>query len=538
VSARHVLVVGSGPSGVHFAETALGKGCDVTMVDVGRAAPQPVLSDSRFDELKDRLDDPVSYFLGSDFDGVVLPDREKEYYGIPPSKQYVFEDSRLFARLTDGFEPLFSYARGGLAQAWTGGCYPFNEAELGPFPFGYDRLAPHYDSIAERIGINGEADDLAAFMPVHRHLQDPLPLDAHSQLIVRRYAARRRILQERLGTVIGRTRIATITRDRAGRGACTTLGRCLWGCPRQALYTPSCTLDQIEGRAGFRYIRGVEATLFRYDATGRITTLEALDHHTRERLELPVDTLALAAGTLSTTAIVLRSVRAAGGPRLRLTGLMDNRQVLVPFLNVRMLGRAYEPGSYQYHLLGMGLTSPEAREYVHGQITTLKTALMHPIVQQVPGDLKTSLGIARVVHAALGMVNLNFHDDRRDDSWVELDEAEPERARLVIRYTPPATEAARISQALRRVTRALAYLGCVVPPGMRHVRPMGASVHYAGTLPMAGPTAGPWTSDELGRSRAFSNLLLADGATFPFLPAKNLTFTLMANASRIAAETL
>jgi choline dehydrogenase-like flavoprotein len=36
------------------------------------------------------------------------------------------------------------------------------------------------------------------------------------------------------------------------------------------------------------------------------------------------------------------------------------------------------------------------------------------------------------------------------------------------------------------------------------------------------------------RSWDFPNLILADGATFPFLPAKNLTFTLMANAVRIA----
>jgi choline dehydrogenase-like flavoprotein len=36
------------------------------------------------------------------------------------------------------------------------------------------------------------------------------------------------------------------------------------------------------------------------------------------------------------------------------------------------------------------------------------------------------------------------------------------------------------------------------------------------------------------RSFDFRNLYIADGASFPFLPAKNLTFTLMANASRIA----
>ena len=38
-----------------------------------------------------------------------------------------------------------------------------------------------------------------------------------------------------------------------------------------------------------------------------------------------------------------------------------------------------------------------------------------------------------------------------------------------------------------------------------------------------------------GRSRDLDGLWLVDGVTFPSLPAKNLTFTLMANASRIAA---
>jgi choline dehydrogenase-like flavoprotein len=43
-----------------------------------------------------------------------------------------------------------------------------------------------------------------------------------------------------------------------------------------------------------------------------------------------------------------------------------------------------------------------------------------------------------------------------------------------------------------------------------------------------------WTTRPDGSSRDFRNLHIADGATFPALPAKNLTFTLMANAVRIA----
>ena len=47
-------------------------------------------------------------------------------------------------------------------------------------------------------------------------------------------------------------------------------------------------------------------------------------------------------------------------------------------------------------------------------------------------------------------------------------------------------------------------------------------------------TPAPLTTSRDGRSRDFDNLFFVDGTTFPFLPAKNLTFTLMANAARIA----
>ena len=68
---------------------------------------------------------------------------------------------------------------------------------------------------------------------------------------------------------------------------------------------------------------------------------------------------------------------------------------------------------------------------------------------------------------------------------------------------------------------------------MVHVRPMGRSVHYTGTVPMTANTQ-PLSATPEGQSRDIPNLFLADGATFPFLPAKNITFTLMANAVRIA----
>ena len=198
-----------------------------------------------------------------------------------------------------------------------------------------------------------------------------------------------------------------------------------------------------------------------------------------------------------------------------------------------MIGRPFRDESYQYHLLGMALQADDPRDYVHGQITALKTALMHPIIQRAPADLRTATLITRAIHAALGLVNVNFRDTPRPENLLTLTEpGEHGRRRLVVRYAPAPDEPARMKAATRKVRAALGKLNCIVPPGMAHMRPMGASVHYAGTMPMSSKP-GPWSTNEHCQSREIDNLFLVDGTTFPFLPAKNITFTLMANATRV-----
>jgi choline dehydrogenase-like flavoprotein len=528
-----VVVVGSGASGVHFALTLLRKGLAVTMLDVGRRARPPVAPELTLTGLKDGLEDPAAYFLGPRYEGVLLPDDGGEYYGIPPSKDHVFASIPGFRHASHGFAPLFSFARGGLAEAWTGGCYPLNDAELAAFPFTMADLLPHYGEVARRIGVTGEADDLARFMPVHEHLLPPLRLDRHSERLLESYGRVRDRLN-RQGTFVGRTRVATLSQPLGGRQPCDYRGRCLWGCPRGALYTPSQTLAECGAYPDFEYIDGLEVEAFRVGPGGRVRAVVARAIDGGAAREISVDRLALAAGALLSTKIVLTSVMREAGERIRLTGLMDNRQILVPFVNLGLIGQPYSPDTYQYHLLGLGLESAAAADYVHGQITTLKTALLHPIVQKLPFDLRASSLVVRALHAALGVVNVNFRDTRRAENFVELagDAREPA---LTIQYAPDADEPRRIEEAMRRVRAALRRLNCVVPPGLSHVRPMGASVHYAGMLPMT-RTAAPWTTTEHGQSREFPNLYLVDGATFPALPSKNLTFTLMANAVRVASE--
>jgi choline dehydrogenase-like flavoprotein len=241
----------------------------------------------------------------------------------------------------------------------------------------------------------------------------------------------------------------------------------------------------------------------------------------------------MAAGTLCSAKIFLESLHRDSGKVPELRGLMDNRQVLMPFVNLRMLGRPWSAESYQYHQLAMAVEMADGMP-IHGLITTLKTALIHPLVQTLPFDLGTGLSAIRNVHSALGMVNINLPDHRRQDNFIALDTSSTPH-RLMIHYSPQNGEAERLRSIIAAFRKILLKLKCFAPQGTIHVRPMGASVHYAGTLPMTTESA-PWTCTTQGASRDVENLYFADGTTFPDLPAKNLTFTLMANATRIAEE--
>jgi choline dehydrogenase-like flavoprotein len=529
-----ICIIGSGASGVHFALSVARKGYDVLMLDVGFTEREPVNPDDRFEDLKERLEDPVAYFLGKKFESAILPDFHSEYYGLPPSKDYVLRTPPLLECRSDGFAPLFSFALGGLAEVWTGGVYPFHEEDLIQFPFRYNEIGPYYDEVAKRIGISGVKDDMAHFLPFHRNLLPPLDLDTHSRKILDTYERRREQLNGQLGCYMGRSRVATLSVPKDGRGECSYSGRCLWGCPSEALYTPSLTMKECMKFPGFRYVSRVFVTHLRCDANRRITAAVARSLEDGTLQEFPADRFVLAAGSLMTSKIFMDTIHRHTGEIVKLPGLMDNRQILVPFVNLGMVGQEYDPNSYQYHQVVMGFAGEKASDYVHGQITTLKSAMFHPIIQGLPFDLKTSIGVFNGIHAALGVVNVNLSDERREGSYVTLDvDPRSERTRLVIRYEPPSGEEKRIKTVRSRVIKALRTLGCLSPTGMIHIRPMGASVHYSGTIPMSDGkrdfTATPW-----GKSNDFPNLYFTDGTIFPSLPAKNLTFTLMANAVRIA----
>ena len=216
-----------------------------------------------------------------------------------------------------------------------------------------------------------------------------------------------------------------------------------------------------------------------------------------------------------------------------LAGLMDNRQLAVPFVTPKLVGRAAEEDAYQYHQVAMTVEDEEnAAANLHAQITTLKSGQVHRVMQTMPIDLRAAIRVFRSVHAALGIVNLWLPETRRSENVVTIRPRDGAESELVVRYAAGGDER-EVESAMRVARKTLRELGCFVPPHTSQVLPRGSNAHYGGTLPMQAG-GGDLTCTPDGRLRPYENLYVADASGMLYLPAKNSTFTVMANAARIA----
>jgi choline dehydrogenase-like flavoprotein len=64
------------------------------------------------------------------------------------------------------------------------------------------------------------------------------------------------------------------------------------------------------------------------------------------------------------------------------------------------------------------------------------------------------------------------------------------------------------------------------------------SYHWGGSFPHAREPLSAFSSDRLGRVTPWQRIHLVDASVFPNVPATTFTLTVMANAHRIASETL
>jgi choline dehydrogenase-like flavoprotein len=536
-----VAVVGSGPSGAAAAATLLEQGHAVDVLDVGNvpdAASGALAAQVRAAVARgERPDRGLYRALRAGSDAAAL----SAWAGLRTLLGSV-EATRSHKRILgstfvwDGAEEgvplergtvMRSLARGGLSNAWGAACYPWRASDFAGWPIGPADLEPHYARAAEWLGLDQPKDALERAYPLFgAHAVDGARNPGSTvERLLERWREHDAELA-RAGLTPGRARLA-VRPAGIGEGACTRCGLCFYGCAFGSIWHAGRLLATLEREDGLRYRPGHFVLGFAEEAGGVRVHGRAGGAPFAERY----DALVLGAGVLSS----LRIAADALGLHGREAPLVDNELYLTPFL---ALGSHASAGFRTAFTLGEAVLALEAgvvsRLPLHLQFYSFHEfflAELGDLLRALPAALQTAAWAA-LNRLVIGFVYLAGEESSQATACVTPGAGGgPGRVRLAVR--PRAESRAILRAALRHVSRLRRPLGLWPVPGLVKSTPFGFGGHLSGALPMRA-SPGPLETDPRGRLAGTQRVFVVDSAVFPTLPAQNLTFTVMANARRIA----
>ncbi len=514
------IIVGAGPAGVSAAYQLQNK--NVLVLDAGLdAIPGRQLPPKNIYDIRRDGDEIFSEVIGDSFEG--LHNVFFEYMSPKlksPLMRYVAElPAGEKKPESDDFDACISYAKGGLASAWGAGLLRFTANDLRGFPVSVAELAPFYDELTRHIGICGIEDDLTSHFGPVEDLQPPLPLSPVGQTFLKRYEKHRTKIN-RLSMTIGRTRPAILSRDHNGRQAYQFLAQDFFQPRIPAIYNPAFTLESLVKSRKVEYLSGKVVLSYQERDQGvRVHTRDVRSGIT-ETFEARY--LMLAAGAINTAKVVLA---ANSDYQIRLP-ILDNPVSFTPFIDPFRIGASPDLHAFAGGELVAIYEGELSDEPIQSSIYGLMGPLRADLAFQMPLSVRGNLIALKYLVPALTVLQTFYPDRPEEQNYLQLLES----GTLRIRYT--AKELGIIERHLCRTLRSMGYFSL---PFLSQFHKPGSSIHYAGCLPMSERAEGPYHTDRNGQLFGTRRVFVADAATFPRLPSKNLSFTIMANAMRIAS---
>jgi hypothetical protein len=522
-------VVGSGPAGVACAKALLDAGRRVRMLDAGltlepgRVGLVDRLKRARPEEWAPA--DLAAYQAGMnpDVGGVPL----KLVYGSDFAYR---EADKEFGVHYDNVGLRPSLAKGGLSNVWGAAMMPFLEGDLDEWPFKPSTLAPHYAAVLRFTGLAACRDNLEGLFPLYTDDFTDLRPSGQGQRLLERMERNRENLA-RAGLRFGRSRLAVRGNLPSADGGCVYCRLCMYGCPYGYIYTSADTVTQLLSNPNFSYQSGVVVDQVRESAQG--AEVLGYDQATRRPLAWQGGRAFLAAGTIATTRILLRSLAAYD----QTVWLKDSQYFLVPlmlFRKVRGAGREWLHGLCQIFL---ELSDPLGRETSeHVQIYS-NSDLISQAVAGTFGPLQRPLGflvrdLQERLLVAQGYVH-SRHSSRIAVCLRKPDAAGKERLELRAEVNPAA--GARVRKLVFKLCKQAWRIGAMPLPPMLKIAEPGRSFHSGGSFPMSRDPRG-YQTDLLGRPPGWKRIHAVDATVFPSIPATTITFSAMANAHRIGSE--
>jgi choline dehydrogenase-like flavoprotein len=508
-----MFVIGSGPAGVACAKALLDRGAQVTMLDVGikleedRAAAVAALSEQEPSDWDQTVIRRLKEGMQPSTKGVP----KKTVYGSDYPYQQWIHDTPIE---NHGVETRISRARGGFSNVWGAAMLPFRQRDMADWPITAAQLEPYYREVLSYVPLSAVKDDLEERFALHtKSLHELRPSTQAARLLQRAEQHRQQLHSQ--GIRVGRARVAL-------RGdACRYCGLCSYGCPYSLIYSTAQTLDELMKHERFTYVADVLVDRIEETAT-------SVRIHTKTRTgtrTFIADRVFLGAGVMGTALILMNS--GIPGP---LT-LQDTQSFLISALQYRGTKRVREE---QLHTMAQVFIEVENEKIsphsIHMQVYTyneMHSAAVRNLLGKPYHALERPLDM---VMGRLCIIIGMLHS--KESSTIQL---RLEDGRLVAQEqkNPATTRAAkRVTSLLRKHHKST---GLVPIPGMTRIATTGTGIHYGGTFPMRAEPKDR-ESDLLGRLHGFQRTHIIDASIFPSIPATTIVLTIMANATRIAAQ--
>lgn len=526
-----VLVVGSGATGTMAARTLAEAGARTLIVDGGAADAHyaPLIPQRTFLDIRRSCADQHRYFLGDAFESVAYRKLAAGAQLTPPRRFVAEGTQEWLRRAPTGFAPVESLARGGLAGAWGLNCQVYSDAELSRAGLPAAAMREAYQTVCDRIGLSGAGDDDARPYTYGNlaGVQPPIPLDPLASALVRRYERARERLRAG-GFALGRPTLALLTQPRDARRATELRDMDFYDDAGDSAWRAQSELDALLRRPNVAYATGIVTRFEERDGRVRVV---ALDPAGGSR-DFEARRLVLACGALGTARVVLRSL-GAGAARLP---LLCNDYTYVPCVVPAQIGRSMpERNTGLVRLLLLHDAAPD--DVAVGTLFSYRALMLFRLLRETPLGVRDARRLLQYLLSGLLVAGIDHPQAPSSGKslWLQPDASSPTGDALAVEYALTQAERRAHDARERAYLRALRALGAYA---IKRVHPpLGASIHYAGTLPFSDAGA-RFSLARDGRLAGTRDVFVADGSGFAFLPAKGLTLSLMANAHRVARGVL
>jgi choline dehydrogenase-like flavoprotein len=426
----------------------------------------------------------------------------------------------------DGVGVRASFAKGGLSTVWGAAMLPYVQSDIANWPISLSELNQHYAAVADFTGLSVKSDGLENLFPLFQNNPAALNLSSQAKILSDRLEKNRAVLSD-AGIRFGQARVAVKVARPPHTAGCVYCGLCMYGCPYGFIYNSETTLEQLQARPGFTYRPGVIVTALR-ETSGSIE-IEGYHRHNREPFRTEARRAYLAAGTVPSTQILLRSLSLYHQP----VAMKDSQYFLVPLALTKSAGDVTREALHTLSQLFVEISDPKiSPRTVHLQVYSYSDLIGQAIRGSFGPLAKMLEPLARGLERRLLIVQGFLHSDDSAQIATTLTKgAHGERLKLQSRVAPHSKKV--ISEVIRKLFRHGRQFGAYPIRPMLQIAEPGRGIHSGGAFPMSAQP-GPLETDTLGRPRGWQRLHTVDATVLPSIPATTITFSVMANAHRIA----